>query len=46
MKYTLVSVPALGQSQNTLLNIKSKLAQYAETHPFNIPEFKVKKNET
>ncbi|KAI8137022.1 hypothetical protein BJV82DRAFT_636923 [Fennellomyces sp. T-0311] len=41
MKYTLVSVPALGQSQNTLLNIKSKLAQYAETHPFNIPEFKI-----
>ncbi|KAI9258026.1 CRE-VHA-11 protein [Phascolomyces articulosus] len=41
MKYTLVSVPALGQSQNTLLNIKSKLASYAETHPFNIPEFKI-----
>ncbi|KAI9474865.1 hypothetical protein BDB00DRAFT_860156 [Zychaea mexicana] len=41
MKYTLVSVPALGQSQNTLLNIKSKLAPFAETHPFNIPEFKI-----
>ncbi|CAO3649301.1 unnamed protein product [Cunninghamella blakesleeana] len=41
MKYSFVSVPALGQKQNTLLNIKAKLAEYAETNAFPIPEFKI-----
>lgn len=42
MKYTFVSVPALGDKQNTYLNIKGKLAEYAQTYKFDIPEFKVK----
>ncbi|CDH55911.1 atpase v1 complex subunit c [Lichtheimia corymbifera JMRC:FSU:9682] len=41
MKYTLVSVPALGQKQNTLLNITNKLKPFAEIHPFAIPDFKI-----
>ncbi|KAI8377872.1 uncharacterized protein BYT42DRAFT_572008 [Radiomyces spectabilis] len=41
MKYTFVSVPGLGNKENTFLNIKSKLADYAETYEFNIPEFKI-----
>ncbi|KAJ8656400.1 hypothetical protein O0I10_007968 [Lichtheimia ornata] len=41
MKYTLVSVPALGQKQNTLLNITNKLKPLAEIHPFAIPDFKI-----
>lgn len=41
MKYTLIAVPALGQAQNTLQNVKSKLASLAEVHAFHVPEFKV-----
>lgn len=41
MKYTFISVPALGDKQNTFLNIKAKLTEYAQTYQFNIPEFKV-----
>ncbi|KAI8099298.1 uncharacterized protein BX664DRAFT_381875 [Halteromyces radiatus] len=41
MKYTFVSVPALGNSQNTFLNIKAKLTEYAETNAFPIPDFKI-----
>ncbi|KAI9304532.1 hypothetical protein BJ944DRAFT_202551 [Cunninghamella echinulata] len=41
MKYSFVSVPALGNKQNTLLNIKAKLGEYAETNAFPIPEFKI-----
>ncbi|KAI9031925.1 hypothetical protein CLU79DRAFT_278907 [Phycomyces nitens] len=41
MKYTLVSVPALGNKQNTFSNLKSKLADYADTHQLLIPEFKI-----
>ncbi|KAI8082637.1 uncharacterized protein B0P05DRAFT_636660 [Gilbertella persicaria] len=41
MKYTFVSVPALGDKQNTFLNIKGKLAEYAQTYQYNIPEFKI-----
>ncbi|KAG0182444.1 hypothetical protein DFQ28_004087 [Apophysomyces sp. BC1034] len=41
MKYTFVSVPALGNKQNTFLNIKGKLTEYAETYAFEIPDFKV-----
>ncbi|KAF7729261.1 Vacuolar ATP synthase subunit C [Apophysomyces ossiformis] len=41
MKYTFVSVPALGHKQNTFFNIKDKLSEYAETYAFDIPEFKV-----
>lgn len=43
MKYTFISVPALGDKQNTFLNIKGKLTDYAQTYQFNIPEFKVYK---
>lgn len=45
MKYTFISVPALGNKQNTFLNIKAKLTEYAETNAFPIPEFKVTKEE-
>lgn len=41
MKYVFVSVPALGDKQNTFLNIKGKLAEYAQTYHYTIPEFKV-----
>ncbi|ORZ09847.1 hypothetical protein BCR42DRAFT_494787 [Absidia repens] len=41
MKYTLISVPALGNKQNTFLNIKAKLTEYAETNNFPIPDFKI-----
>ncbi|GAA5801214.1 hypothetical protein EDC94DRAFT_616292 [Helicostylum pulchrum] len=41
MKYTFISVPALGDKQNTFLNIKGKLTDYAQTYQFNIPEFKI-----
>ncbi|KAI8997265.1 hypothetical protein BDB01DRAFT_770489 [Pilobolus umbonatus] len=41
MKYTFVSVPALGDKQNTYLNIKAKLTDYARTYEFNAPEFKI-----
>ncbi|KAI8879916.1 ATPase, V1 complex, subunit C [Backusella circina FSU 941] len=41
MKYTFISVPALGDKQNTFLNIKGKLAEYAQTSKFVIPEFKI-----
>lgn len=45
MKYTFISVPALGDKQNTFLNIKGKLAEYAQTNKFVIPEFKVNRDE-
>ncbi|KAI8070808.1 hypothetical protein BC940DRAFT_339841 [Gongronella butleri] len=41
MKYLFVSVPALGNKQNTLLNIKGKLAEHAETFSFPVPDFKI-----
>ncbi|KAI8337133.1 hypothetical protein BC941DRAFT_470867 [Chlamydoabsidia padenii] len=41
MKYTFISVPALGNKQNTILNIKAKLTEYAETNAFPIPDFKI-----
>ncbi|CEG71831.1 hypothetical protein RMATCC62417_07500 [Rhizopus microsporus] len=41
MKYVFVSVPALGDKQNTFLNIKGKLAEYAQTYHYTIPEFKI-----
>ncbi|ORZ02608.1 hypothetical protein BCR43DRAFT_528647 [Syncephalastrum racemosum] len=41
MKYTLIAVPALGQAQNTLQNVKSKLASLADVHAFHVPEFKI-----
>ncbi|KAI7901971.1 uncharacterized protein BX663DRAFT_513097 [Cokeromyces recurvatus] len=41
MKYTFISVPALGDKQNTFLNIKGKLTEYAQTYKLNIPEFKI-----
>ncbi|KAI8384153.1 hypothetical protein BD560DRAFT_322349 [Blakeslea trispora] len=41
MKYTFVSVPALGNKQNTFLNIKGKLSEYAQTYQYSIPEFKI-----
>lgn len=43
MKYTFISVPALGDKQNTFLNIKGKLTEYAQIYKFAIPEFKVSK---
>lgn len=43
MKYTFISVPALGDKQNTFLNIKGKLTEYAQIYKFTIPEFKVSK---
>lgn len=42
MKYLFVSVPALGNKQNTFLNIRSKLGEYANTFVFNVPEFKAR----
>ncbi|KAI7854076.1 hypothetical protein BDC45DRAFT_535948 [Circinella umbellata] len=41
MKYLFVSVPALGNKQNTFLNIRGKLSEYALTYAFNVPEFKI-----
>jgi V-type H+-transporting ATPase subunit C len=41
MKYIFISVPALGDKQNTFLNIKGKLSEYAQTYKYSIPEFKV-----
>ncbi|KAI8984545.1 hypothetical protein BDF20DRAFT_860487 [Mycotypha africana] len=41
MKYTFISVPALGDKQNTYLNIKGKLTEYAQVYKLNIPEFKI-----
>lgn len=41
MKYTFISVPALGDKQNTYLNIKGKLTEFAQVYKLNIPEFKV-----
>ncbi|KAG1045531.1 hypothetical protein G6F43_011255 [Rhizopus delemar] len=41
MKYTFISVPALGDKQNTFLNIKGKLADYAQTYHYTIPDFKI-----
>lgn len=41
MKYTFISVPALGDKQNTFLTIRGKLADYAQTYQYTIPEFKV-----
>jgi hypothetical protein len=46
MKYTFISVPALGDKQNTFLNIKGKLTEYAQTYKFTIPEFKVSETYT
>lgn len=42
MKYTFISVPALGDKQNTYLNIKGKLTEYAQVYKMNIPDFKVR----
>ncbi|CAM0135186.1 Vacuolar ATP synthase subunit C [Umbelopsis sp. WA50703] len=41
MDYHLVSVPASGNRQNTLQNLKGKLSEVASTSPFSIPEFKI-----
>ncbi|KAG1047330.1 hypothetical protein G6F43_010215 [Rhizopus delemar] len=41
MKYTFISVPALGDKQNTFLTIRGKLADYAQTYQYTIPEFKI-----
>jgi hypothetical protein len=41
MDYHLVSVPASGNRQNTFQNLRGKLAEFANTYSFNIPEFKV-----
>ncbi|KAI8139426.1 hypothetical protein BJV82DRAFT_672704 [Fennellomyces sp. T-0311] len=41
MKYLFVSVPALGNKQNTFLNIRGKLSEYALTYAFNVPDFKI-----
>jgi hypothetical protein len=41
MDYHLVSVPASGNRQNTFQNLKGKLAEFANTYSFPIPEFKV-----
>lgn len=41
MKYTFISVPALGDKQNTYLNIKGKLTEFAQVYKLNIPDFKV-----
>jgi V-type H+-transporting ATPase subunit C len=41
MEYHLVSVPASGNRQNTFQNLRGKLAEFANTYSFNIPEFKV-----
>ncbi|KAG1140186.1 hypothetical protein G6F37_009275 [Rhizopus arrhizus] len=41
MKYTFISVPALGDKQNTFLTIRGKLADYAQTYQYIIPEFKI-----
>ncbi|KAF1799035.1 hypothetical protein V8B55DRAFT_1387787 [Mucor lusitanicus] len=41
MKYTFISVPALGDKQNTYLNIKGKLTEYAQVYKMNIPDFKI-----
>lgn len=42
MKYQFVSVPALGNKQNTFLNIRGKLTEYAVTCAFQVPEFKAR----
>lgn len=42
MKYTFISVPALGDKQNTYLSIKGKLTEYAQVYKMNIPDFKVR----
>ncbi|KAG2188686.1 hypothetical protein INT44_003825 [Umbelopsis vinacea] len=41
MDYHLVSVPASGNRQNTFQNLKGKLAEFANTYSFSIPEFKI-----
>ncbi|KAJ8659640.1 hypothetical protein O0I10_004619 [Lichtheimia ornata] len=42
MKYLFISVPALGNKQNTFLNIRGKLSEFhALTYAFNVPEFKI-----
>ncbi|ORZ25180.1 hypothetical protein BCR42DRAFT_444979 [Absidia repens] len=41
MKYTFISVPATAQKKTTFLNIKAKLAEYADTNAFPIPDFKI-----
>ncbi|KAI9257878.1 hypothetical protein BY458DRAFT_441047 [Sporodiniella umbellata] len=41
MKYTFISVPALGNKRNTFLNIKGKLEEHAQAYQYNIPDFKI-----